>query len=383
MKRVFVLGGLLFVIGCNNKQGSLTSATPVEIPKIETSTSSSQSYSISAYNWKLKQHITTTIGADGQSVNGTVFNPTGEKIGPFFILVFNSNQEPQHLLGYGGPFFVDSNQTKTFNVKFEGCGYWLQVDFYLSDSISPEMTNNQLHGNNMLDSEGLSSPGCSTETRKDVCENLRGLQTVVPQGYHADGTYCYQDEEPTDVCPNIEGLQLVLPEGLIFDEIGNCVTPPVDFCPNIVGNQEVVPEGLILDESGNCVEPPFDACPNLEGNQPIVPPGLVVDEAGNCLPPGPPSDSCPNIPGLQASVPEGLVIDEFGNCVAAEPDTCFYNITGNPAFKATKCNALSGLGANWNGTENHCEIPFPGVAIDGFNLTPGQSDTGCLRKQDQ
>jgi uncharacterized repeat protein (TIGR01451 family) len=93
--------------------------------------------------------------------------------------------------------------------------------------------------------------------------------------------------------------------------------PPTDVCPNIEGNQTDIPDGMVKDEHGNCVTPtpPTDACPNIEGNQTHIPDGMVKDEHGNCVTPTPPTDACPNIEGNQASVPNGLVKDEHGNCV--------------------------------------------------------------------
>jgi hypothetical protein len=73
---------------------------------------------------------------------------------------------------------------------------------------------------------------------------------------------------------------------MIIDEKGNCVTPPIDVCPNIEGNQSEVPEGMIIDDEGNCVTPPpppTDVCPNIEGNQDKVPDGMIIDEKGNCV----------------------------------------------------------------------------------------------------
>jgi hypothetical protein len=40
------------------------------------------------------------------------------------------------------------------------------------------------------------------------------------------------------------------------DTEGNCFTPPADVCPNIDGLQTALPEGFLKEESGNCSLPP-------------------------------------------------------------------------------------------------------------------------------
>jgi len=78
--------------------------------------------------------------------------------------------------------------------------------------------------------------------------------------------------------------------------------PPVDVCPNLPGNQSSVPQGYRLSE-GQCVlipndDPPpvIDVCPNIAGVQISVPEGLVINNGGQCVPPPhndpPPAPSC-------------------------------------------------------------------------------------------
>lgn len=90
---------------------------------------------------------------------------------------------------------------------------------------------------------------------------------------------------------------------------------PVDVCPNIEGAQSTVPEGLIINEAGSCVEPPVvveppppqDVCFNIPGVQETTPPGYF-NVAGWCFQiPPPPPDACPNIGGYQSSVPSNRV----------------------------------------------------------------------------
>jgi hypothetical protein len=48
---------------------------------------------------------------------------------------------------------------------------------------------------------------------------------------------------------------------MIKDSAGNCVTPPTDVCPNIEGVQTSVPNGMVKDSAGNCVTPPLQLQP--------------------------------------------------------------------------------------------------------------------------
>jgi hypothetical protein len=95
---------------------------------------------------------------------------------------------------------------------------------------------------------------CNPPPPVDVCTNLEGNQSEVPEGYHAA-----EDENGRPIC--------------IEDE-----EPPVDVCPNLEGNQETVPPGYGLVD-GECVE--LDITPFC------APPAVLVD--GVCvLPPTPP-----------------------------------------------------------------------------------------------
>jgi hypothetical protein len=129
----------------------------------------------------------------------------------------------------------------------------------------------------------------------DVCPNLEGNQSEVPDGYELVDGQCILIPPPVDVCPNLEGDQTTVPDGYTLVD-GQCVIipPPTDVCPNLEGVQETVPEGYTLVE-GECVivPPPTDVCPNLEGIQQVVPEGMVKDEAGNCVTPEPPTERCP------------------------------------------------------------------------------------------
>jgi len=103
---------------------------------------------------------------------------------------------------------------------------------------------------------------------------------------------------------------------------GSCQTtpPPEDVCPNLEGTQSEVPEGYILDD-GECVEEPpeeTDVCPNLEGIQSEVPDGYILSD-GQCVQNPPDEDECPNLEGVQAAVPQGLIISQDGDCEVPPP----------------------------------------------------------------
>ncbi len=141
-----------------------------------------------------------------------------------------------------------------------------------------------------------------------------------------------------DVCPNLEGSQSEIPDGMVKDEQGNCVTHPSDdVCPNLEGDQHSIPDGMVKDEHGNCVTPPpsDDVCPNLEGDQHSIPDGMVKDEHGNCVTP-PEDDVCPNIEGNQHEIPAGMVKDEQGNCVTHPGEN---TVTAGVTFTEATCTA--------------------------------------------
>lgn len=93
-------------------------------------------------------------------------------------------------------------------------------------------------------------------------------------------------ESPTDVCPNLGGSQSTVPNGYVMKD-GNCVIQPpkprTDVCSNMQGNQPTVPTGY-LQIDGQCViEPPTDVCPNIEGVQAQRPGDKMIDDSGNCV----------------------------------------------------------------------------------------------------
>ena len=61
----------------------------------------------------------------------------------------------------------------------------------------------------------------------------------------------------TDMCVNIDGVQTTVPDGYMSDAAGNCTsmsTGGTDMCMNIDGVQTTVPDGYVSDAAGNCVQ---------------------------------------------------------------------------------------------------------------------------------
>src|SRR6185295_7433297 len=114
---------------------------------------------------------------------------------------------------------------------------------------------------------------------------------------HTPVTICHKPGTPAQQTLVVDDDSVELTGHLgHHDTIGPCEeTPPVDVCPNLEGNQSEVPEGFHLGEDENgrpaCIEDegpptnPVDVCPNLEGDQANVPPGfhLVEDENGRAM----------------------------------------------------------------------------------------------------
>ncbi len=95
---------------------------------------------------------------------------------------------------------------------------------------------------------------------KDIIPPFVFLGHTYSQNWDAVGMAIFHNDcdvlPIVDVCPNIAGPQTTLPEGMVKDAEGNCVTPPVDVCPNINGNQATIPAGMVKDAEGDCVTPP-------------------------------------------------------------------------------------------------------------------------------
>jgi hypothetical protein len=130
-------------------------------------------------------------------------------------------------------------------------------------------------------------PACVPPTQTEVCPSDSPLAgTPVNQ---VETCYPTTPEVPeVDVCPNLDGVQTAVPEGYELVD-GECVVPievqPSDLCPNLEGTQSEIPEGYELVD-GECVVPievqPSDLCPNLEGTQSEIPEGYELVD-GECL----------------------------------------------------------------------------------------------------
>ena len=92
--------------------------------------------------------------------------------------------------------------------------------------------------------------GCTTPT--DVCSNIPGKQTSVPDGYEASGGECYGVIVDTfDLCSNIPGYQVEIPSGMHWEGFLQCVND-TDVCSNLPGAQMSVPSGMHI-EGGQCI----------------------------------------------------------------------------------------------------------------------------------
>jgi hypothetical protein len=115
---------------------------------------------------------------------------------------------------------------------------------------------------------------------RDTDVNYDDFEAVEPRSYYNYGSLY----ELQDICANIDGVQSELPEGYDVDNIGNCSLPPpeIDVCSNIVGLQSIIPNDMEVDNVGNCVQ--HDECPNLSDAQMIIPDEMIHDTGGNCVP---------------------------------------------------------------------------------------------------
>lgn len=128
-----------------------------------------------------------------------------------------------------------------------------------------------------------------------------------------------------DVCPNIPGPQTALPDGMIHDTNGSCYTPnaptppsppvTIDLCGNQPGIQTTLPVGTYRTSDGRCIAQPatsdktVDVCQNLTAIQAAVPDNYYLNEANDCLRLPEPTDVCSNIPGAQTTLPTGMKRD--------------------------------------------------------------------------
>lgn len=158
-------------------------------------------------------------------------------------------------------------------------------------------------GNPVAGSGGSTVPNdflVNDQVDVDMCLNLPGYQSKLPDGYAKDlGGFCLLD---VDYCKNIEGNQLTIPNDYVLDGSGQCVilnnenkdyyfpeklTTSLtevypDFCPNLFGMQSRLPDGFILYEK-DCLPEEVDYCSNMLGNQYSIPEKMKISDEGRCV----------------------------------------------------------------------------------------------------
>jgi hypothetical protein len=174
----------------------------------------------------------------------------------------NTNTQAGNVDGFtNASTFVGTNFTATVDMSLWAEGSYCFV-------VNPLETGGQSDTERAVRTFTLNLPEVV-----DVCENLEGNQTVIPEGYEKVGESndcTVIPQPPVDVCKNLEGNQTVIPEG--YEKVGesnDCTVipqPPVDVCKNLEGNQTVIPEGYEkVDESNDCTLIPQTEAP--ESNQ--------------------------------------------------------------------------------------------------------------------
>ncbi|WP_062311293.1 hypothetical protein [Demequina rhizosphaerae] len=177
----------------------------------------------------------------------------------------------------------------------------------------------------------------------DVCLNIDGIQTEVPDGYKADGQgNCCKCTPPpvVDKCLNIDGDQATVPEGMTRDENGDCWTPKpptkVEFTEWAVSDFMCESEKVTETRTKSMTTYAWDTATGTwvgtttETVQSHTR-AMTADESAELCPP--PIDVCENLPGIQTELPEGLVMDE-GDCLMP-PEVTVSEWTGEPVCDMT------------------------------------------------
>lgn len=189
----------------------------------------------------------------------------------------------------------------------------LHGDFEYFGPVNP-------HNDQPLKPEG--DDWCEDNQPGDVCDNIAGLQTTIPEGHQNQDGVC-TEIETVDLCLNLDGVQETLPEGYEFTSETTCnlIEVTIDVCLNLEGDQTSLPEGYQFADNGDCVEIPVggvDLCDNLEGEQTEIPQGYELDQNGDCVlidTDEPEEDVCLNLNGVQESLPNGYEFADNGDCV--------------------------------------------------------------------
>jgi hypothetical protein len=122
----------------------------------------------------------------------------------------------------------------------------------------------------------LSRKVLSTVALQDTDVNGDDIEAALPKTTYSYGSIY----EVQDVCVNLEGIQTSVPNGYTVDATNNCMPPPIDVCPNLDGLQIIVPDQYWRDENGNCQK---DICFNIDGIQQKLPEGMKFSDDGNCV----------------------------------------------------------------------------------------------------
>ena len=209
---------------------------------------------------------------------------------------------------------------------------------------------------------------------EDVCPNIEGVQTTVPEEMYVNNdTMCVYYPPTLDLTFNPAGT---LDQGQsdasghdvfwhIYNDAEQLIwttthatechlpTPPpyYDWTDSAVNGATqgafpftanenhtfaltcTGPGGSVTKVTRSIVEQPpvTDLCPNIEGTQTEVPEGLIVNDEHQCVLPPQQTDYCPNIEGTQSEVPENMHVNTDGMCVANDtpPTDLCPNLEGN------------------------------------------------------
>lgn len=96
----------------------------------------------------------------------------------------------------------------------------------------------------------------------DVCSNIEGLQTTVPDDYFVEGGSCHQDQ-----CDNIDALQISVPEGYISLDGENCEKLALFLETSVLSIAELLPNSASTDTGNEFIEVynPNTKAVNLKG----------------------------------------------------------------------------------------------------------------------